>query len=165
MLTRRFQHFFRIAFLWIRQEAYSNNGTNDNRSNNHPKRRLFIVQNRLHACLDTNFSKGQWTGCNHPAVYAADEQRLRIGLFVRGFHGLNHLFIAGQLDVTGEQDVCYPDQRIEPIYREQKESKWFPPVVMPLQMRLLMGDHIGRLLLCHSGRHINARAEHSENKR
>ena len=105
-----------IAVLFrIRQEADRNAHANNDCNNNNPERRLLIIHHRLHALLYTYLAKGKRTSGDHAAVYTTGNKCLHIigSLLIAKF--LDDFFIAGKLNVTTQQNISQPHERIEPM--------------------------------------------------
>ena len=60
-------------------------------------------------------TKGKWAGRNHATVDAADHKCLSVigSLLIAKF--LYDFFIAGKLNVTTQQNISQPHERIEPM--------------------------------------------------
>ena len=81
-------------------------------------------QNGLYARLHSDLTEGQRAGGYAPPWNTAVDKRRGIRLFDVTAHLLYDLFIAGKLNISAKQNICYPQNGIEPINRQkQKEGK------------------------------------------
>ena len=74
-------------------------------------------------------------------------------------------FVAGQLDVAAEQGIGKPQQRVEPVDRQQGKAQRLPPVVTPRKMRPLMREYILPLHLVQTGGQVDAWFYNAEDER
>ena len=95
----------------------------------------------LDPLLDIDFSKGQRTSA-HAFGGAAGEQGARVVSALLLFHGGDALLIAAFFQIAGKQPECQPHEGIAPAPCQDHEGQCLPPVILMIDMRLLMGDHI-----------------------
>ena len=149
----------------IRQKAHRHNDAHGDRRRDHPERGLFVAQRVLHARAHAHLAEGERTGGKHTPRHAARKQRARIVLDLPRVHAAQHALVAGQLDVAAEQGIGKPQQRVEPVDRQQGKAQRLPPVVTPREVRALMREHTPPLRLVQRGGQIDARAQDAEDER
>src|SRR5699024_2680780 len=129
-----------------------------------PEHRLLIVHHRLHTLLYTYLAKGKRTSGDHTTVYAADNERLSIigSQFVVGF--LDNLFVTGKLNISTQQHIGKPHQRIKPMDCQQEETKGLPPMIFTTDVRLFVGNNVFQILTVHVEREIDSRLDNAQDK-
>ena len=151
--------------LRVCQETHRNDCAGDQRHHNYPKRRFLVIQNRFYTLFHADLTKGQRTRCNYAPVDTAGHKCLSIVCSLLVAKVFDDLFITGKLNVTAQQDIGKPQQRVEPMNRQQEETKGFPPMVFASNMRLLMGDNVFQILSVQFERQINSRLDDAKHKR
>ena len=122
------------------------------------------MQHPFDALLDPGLPKGK--GCQAPGMppHAAGQQRLGIIRPAGRIHIPDHLFVAGDLDVPAEQPVGQPQQRMEPVHRQQDKAQGLPPVVAPADVGLLVGNDAVQMFLGKPEGQIDPRPQHPQHK-
>ena len=115
--------------------------------------------------LYADFSECQGTSGDRASVDTARKERHGISAARFFAFVFDHLFVAGVFDIAAKQDVRKPQKRLKPINGKEKKSKWLQKVVAPLQMRLLMCEHVGAGLFVEIVGKINARTKNAKDKR
>ena len=78
---------------------------------------------------------------------------------------LDDFFIAGKLNVTTQQNISQPHERIEPMNRQQEKTKRLPPMVFAANVRLFVGNNVLQILTIHVEREIDSRFDNAQDKR
>ena len=73
-------------------------------------------------------------------------------------------FIAGHFDISAQEPICKPAQRIKPIGRKYDEAQRLPPMVATFQMCVFVSNNIFNLRIPHRRWQIDLRAQYAENK-
>ena len=157
--------FIELESHRVGQKTDRNDHTGNHCKNDNPERRFLIIHHGFHTIFNTNFTKGEWAGRNHATVDATDHKSLSVigSLLVAKF--LDDFFITGKLNVTAQQNISQPHQRIEPIDCQQEKPQGFPPMVFTTNVRLLMGNNVFHILFVHAERKIDSRIDNTKHKR
>lgn len=120
------------------------------------------MENGADSLFHIDFSEGQRADGYAALSEAAGQQGFRVLLFPVRFIISDDLLIAGQFQVTAEQRIGGPAERVEPIDCQQKIAQYFPQMVQAFQMGLLMGDYRGVHFFRHGGGQVNAGADQAQ---
>ena len=74
------------------------------------------------------------------------------------------MLVAGKLDVPAEERIAQPGQGIEPAYGQQRKAQRLPPVVMPGDVALLVGQHQRRVVLRHAEGEVDPRGKQPQHE-
>ena len=80
-------------------------------------------------------------------------------------HIPDDLLITGQFNVPAQKHISHPQQRMEPIHRQQQEAQEFPPVVSTVDMGLFMSDNMGHGILVQIRRQVDLGMYYPQDKR
>lgn len=94
----------------------------------------------------------------------AGEQSQGVGFAPGVIHAADDSLVAGQLDIFAEQQIACPNQRMEPVYRQNQEAQGLEQMVSPGDMCLLVGQYMGQLVAAQIVVYINLRSENAQNK-
>ena len=153
-----------MLILGAGQEAHSYHYHQNQCHDGDPEARLAIVQHILDPLLHADLAKGHGTGRNSRSPYAAGQQCSGIGLAFLRRHGFDHRFIAGHFQITAQQAVGQPHQRIEPVQCQRQVAQQLPPMVTSTDMAFFMGKDVISGILGQVGAQIDLRAEKAQHK-
>ena len=146
------------------QQAHADDGRRDDQQDDSPEGGLLIVEHVLHPFFHSHFAKGQRAHRRHFRLGGTGHQRPGIGGPLRRICVFQHHFITGALHVAAQQDIRRPEDRVEPVDRQQQKRQRFPHMVPAADMAPFVGQHLGKVLLRHGFRHINAGREHTQHE-
>ena len=115
------------------------------------------MQQGTDAGFDPDFPERQRAERPYGMGQAACQQRFGVGFALGGGEVSGCACVAGKFHVPTEQDVGHPDERVEPVEREQDKTDGFPDGVAAHQVSMLMCDDGSCGLGIERGREINAR--------
>ena len=153
-----------VLVAGLRQQARADDGRRDDQQDDSPEGGLLIVEHVLHPFFHSHFAKGQRAHRRHFRLGGTGHQRPGIGGPLRRICVFQHHFITGALHVAAQQDIRRPEDRVEPVDRQQQKRQRFPHMVPAADMAPFVGEHLGKVLLRHGFRHINAGREHAQHE-
>ena len=153
-----------VLVAGLRQQAHADDGRRDDQQDDSPEGGLLIVEHVLHPFFHSHFAKGQRAHRRHFRLGGTGHQRPGIGGPLRRICVFQHHFITGALHVAAQQDIRRPEDRVEPVDRQQQKRQRFPHMVPAADMAPFVGEHLGKVLLRHGFRHINAGCKHAQHE-
>ena len=153
-----------VLVAGLRQQAHADDGRRDDQQDDSPEGGLLIVEHVLHPFFHSHFAKGQRAHRRHFRLGGAGHQCAGVCGPLGGRGVFQHHFITGALHVAAQQDIRRPEDRVEPVDRQQQKRQRFPHMVPAADMTPFVGEHLGKVLLRHGFRHINAGREHAQHE-
>ena len=153
-----------VVFGGLRQQAHADDDRRDDQQDDSPEGGLLIVEHVLHPFFHSHFAKGQRAHRRHFRLGGAGHQCAGVCRPLGGRGVFQHHFVAGALHVAAQQDIRRPEDRVEPVDRQQQKRQRFPHMVPAVDMAPFVGEHLGKVLLRHGFRHINAGREHAQHE-
>ena len=160
----RVQGIAALVLRRLRQQAHADDGRRDDQQDDSPEGGLLIVEHVLHPFFHSHFAKGQRAHRRHFRLGGAGHQCAGVCGPLGGRGVFQHHFITGALHVAAQQDIRRPEDRVEPVDRQQQKRQRFPHMVPAADMAPFVGEHLGKVLLRHGFRHINAGREHAQHE-
>ena len=153
-----------VLVAGLRQQARADDGRRDDQQDDSPEGGLLIVEHVLHPFFHSHFAKGQRAHRRHFRLGGTGHQRPGIGGPLDGRGVFQHHFITGALHVAAQQDIRRPEDRVEPVDRQQQKRQRFPHMVPAADMAPFVGEHLRKVLLRHGFRHINAGRDNTQHE-